>query len=148
MSKADTNRVLIGHTTYLQRWHVKQLEEYAKKRGVMLSRLISLAIENELKRDNPFEYSCKLPDKTGALPHTYADEVGKICKYMRRVGSTMDLDVWHMCRHEIGVPDSETFLLAFREAIDDGLIVMINKITKSRKAPRVYVGYKFNPTRV
>lgn len=92
-----------------------KLVEIRAREKITISNLISIALEHELERENPFEYEREVPDDE-FVPMAYIEEAGKILNYMKKV-SGMSLDMMCLFRHDMGVPDKKVFLLAFRECV-------------------------------
>ena len=103
---------IIGHVSR----HTREiLDEIQQKKKLPMIRLIAMAIEHELERENPFEYDVTVPsDKY--VEHAYASDAGKILTYLKR-SSGMSLENLCIMRHDIGIPDKKTLLLAFRECL-------------------------------
>jgi len=95
--------------------HYGKLENFSKMYKLPISRLIAIAIERELEKDTPFKVDFTLP--TDLLPNAYADEAGKILKFMRRLKSGVALDFLYVLRHDIGIFDGKAFLAGFSECI-------------------------------
>lgn len=99
----------------------KRLEELMLTKKVPISRLVAIAIEHEFERDKPFDYSVDLPQDE-YVDMAFADEAGKILDYMKMSGG-MPLEMMVLNRHDIGIPDKERYLLAFRECLLKGFLV-------------------------
>lgn len=111
---------LYGLKTNISQHYRKALMVILEERKITLSRLVAIAIEHEFERPNAFEYDCSLPDDN-YVEYAYVDEAGKILKYMSNSPS-MSLDLMCLVRHDMGIPDRDTFLLAFRECVEKGFL--------------------------
>lgn len=98
----------------------KLLDNYSIKKGVPFTRLIGIAIANELEKDKPFEYDVSPPEGE-YIELAFVEEASKIMNYMSR-SSGMSLELMCMVRHDMGLPDKKLFMLAFRECLLRGLI--------------------------
>lgn len=101
--------------------------------GVPVSRLVAIALEHELEREKPFEYDVTLPADE-YVEFAYADDAGKILNYLRGDSQGFGLDMLCLLRHDIGIPDKTTFLLAFRELLSKDLL----EVYKPKKKPMSY----------
>lgn len=111
---------------------------------VPISRLIAIALEHELEREKPFEYDVTLPSDE-YVEFAYADEAGKIMNYLRGDLQGMGLDMLCLCRHDIGIPDKNTFLLAFRELVKKDMLEAYKpkkKLLSYTEHPEDYVMYR------
>ncbi len=98
-----------------------QIEEIAKSLGLPVSRLIAIAIEHEFEREKPFEYDMRLP-KEEMIEMSYPDEGYRIIEYMKKF-SGISQDLMVILRHDMGISDRATFLLALRDCIDKKFLV-------------------------
>ncbi len=97
------------------------LTESIKRTQMPMSRMIAIAFEHEMMREKPFELDLSFPDDE-YIEYAYVQEAGKILDFIMSLNSGMGLDHLYLCRREIGVPDRDTFLLAFRELVKKKLI--------------------------
>lgn len=107
-----------GYVSHARR---DQLEKIVQEKKVPLSRLIAIAIERELESEKPFEFDVSLPDDE-FVDFAFADEAGKILDYMGKIAG-LSLDLMVLARHDMGVPDRQTFMYAVRECIAKELLV-------------------------
>ena len=89
-----------------------------KKRPI--SRLIGIALDNELNRENPFEFNADIPEEEHA-EYSFTNEGGKILEFIG-THEGFGLDLLLLCREDIGVPEKERFLAAFKEIANKDLI--------------------------
>lgn len=105
---------------YVSKTQGQEIRRIAKKLNLPYGRLISYAIENELKEENPFEVDLTLPDN---LVHdAYAQEAGKILGYMKKLRTGMSLDLLYIARHDFGVYEKDAFLGGFKQCLDTEVI--------------------------
>lgn len=106
----------------------KKLEFYSKKYKLPMSRLIAIAVDNELAALSledeymPFYWDMKLPAFDSFPDLQYADEAGRLVKYMKRDSRGMSLDLLLVLRHDIGIPDRDRLKFGLVEALRKNLI--------------------------
>lgn len=110
-----------------------------------VSRLLAIALDNELQKDHPFsDLLVKLPEGE-MLDYAYADQAGKILSYMQvNEGTGFGIDQLILMRHDIGVPDKTELLNALKECLDKGFVEAVKpKKSKFMKTdfPPGYVHY-------
>ena len=96
--------------------HYKVLKAYSDDLDIPLSRLVTMAVDSELLRDNPFGYDLSIPEVDWE-DYTYADEATKILDYLKVYNAPIELSFLVLLRHDIGIPDLETFMKAFAECL-------------------------------
>lgn len=115
-----------GNARRVQGWlslnHSSALDKFSKMYGLPISRLLAIAIENEMNKDAPFKISLQLPDTGEYVENSFADEAGKIVKFMKTLRSGISLDFLYILRHDFKIPDSSAFLGGFKECLDHDLI--------------------------
>jgi hypothetical protein len=97
------------------------LREKSKASGLPMSRLIAIAVDNELDTPVPFNYQCELPSSV-FVEFAYAEEAQKIARFLLRFPSGTGRDTLMLCRRDIGVPDRATFMYAYRELLQADMI--------------------------
>jgi len=108
-------------TAFASRYHFQQLDKIREETGISIGRLICIAIDNELMKEEPFKLDTEIPD-VEHVEFAFADQAGKIIEYMKTLRSPIGLDMLLLLRHDIGIPERETFLLAFKECLTVRLI--------------------------
>lgn len=108
-------------TSSVSNYTKDKLIEYSKKYTQPITNLIAMAIENELLKDKPFKYDVSNPDDE-YIEHAYIEEAIRIIAYMKK-SAGLSLENICLLRHDIGIPDKETLLLAFRECVLSGQLV-------------------------
>ncbi len=126
---------------FMSRTDRAKLKEYSELTGLPMSRLMAIAFDNELDQPVPFNYPCILP-LTQYIEGAYTDEAGKLLRFL---GATFPdgtgRDMLMLCRREIGIDNRETFMLAYRELLEMGLIEEVSPPLKTRGDWPA--GYKF-----
>lgn len=97
------------------------IKAIAVERKLTYSRVIAIAIDNELGKDKPFEFDLTLPEEDTCEDLIYADEGGKLLDYMAKIRGA-GLDTLILLRHDIGIPDKDTFLATFKECLGNDMI--------------------------
>lgn len=98
----------------------EKMSKLVDSKLIPISRLVAIAIEHEMQLENPFDYDCTLPDEE-YINLAFVQDAAKILDYMKTT-SGMSLDMFCLMRHDIGIPDKKTFLLAFRECVVNGFL--------------------------
>lgn len=119
MSKEE--RLFYSFGTWVSEKHDKIIRDISEKTGMPLSRVASIAIDNELERDNPFEFD-KLPDSDESTIDKYAKEGGWFLNYMKKIPTGKTLDQLVILRHEMGISNKTVFLAVIRDCLDRELI--------------------------
>lgn len=86
-----------------------------------VSRLFCIAVDNELDAPVPFNFPCLLPSNT-YIEMAYAEEAQKIAKYLVKFLNGTSREQLMLCRRDIGVLNKTTFMLAYRELLEVGVI--------------------------
>lgn len=108
--------------TFLPVLEKNMLRDLSKKMGLPQSRLLHMAFDNELDQDNPFHYPCTLPT-IDYIQGAYVNEGSKIFKFLiENFKNGTGRDMLMLCRRSIGIPDRETFMLGYRELLEQGMI--------------------------
>ena len=92
-----------------------QLEELAKKKKLPISTLVSIALDHEFDREKPFTLETDPPNGEW-VEGSHIEYASRLVQYLRK-HSGMSLEMMMLCRHDAGILDKETFMLAFREAL-------------------------------
>ena len=98
------------------------LREISLEREIPISKLIAIAIDNELGTENPFQFHYALPSdlREGIM---YPREAGRIKEYMfSTVPNGTGLDQLLLCRRDMGIESKEVFLRAFRDLVAEDFI--------------------------
>lgn len=92
-----------------------------------MSRLIAIAVDNELDTAAPFNYECELP-KAPFVPYAYSTEASKMAHYIGAyfpTGATLESIM--LCRRQFGIIDRLTVMLAFRELMENQILEEFEK---------------------
>lgn len=88
-----------------------------------LSKLTSMALDNEFELQNSFHYPIDYElEEIPFVQDAYAAEAAKILEALKKIKSGLALDQLVLCRRDIGIASKRDFLLAFRELVKSGLI--------------------------
>lgn len=101
--------------------HADKLSKFSKMYNLPVSRLIAIAIDNEIfDNDKPFKIDLSLPEDF--QEYAFAEQAYQILVFLRTQKVGMSIDMLYVLRHDIGIADRETFLGAFKECLDKGMI--------------------------
>ena len=109
---------------YMPKKTVKMLKDKRMSTSTPLSRLVAIAVDNELDMERPFNYPCDIPKEV--KEYMYASEAGRLLTFLTRVPSGVALETIMLCRREIGVMDRDALMCAMRELYDKELIEQID----------------------
>ena len=126
--------------TYISDYHYTKLEELKKDRVTSISRLLAIAIDNELEEEDPFLFDYTLPEFDVNNDMAYIDEAGKILNFLNLTGKSYGLDVLLMLRFDIGIPSKILFLGGFNEALIKGFIT----VDKGHRPPSQDFGSEYD----
>jgi hypothetical protein len=105
------------------------LRQQSRLKGLPISRLINVAVDNELDAPEPFFYQTELPDPAPAYhEYQYAEEAQSILEYLSKIPKGTGLDLLMLARRDMGITDKEKFLLGFRELKMKNLVEAIEPI--------------------
>lgn len=103
--------------------HAK-LKIIAEERLIPVSKLIAIAIDNELETERPFHFKTIIPEDPPYVEGEYMKEAVKIYNWMIRwFKGGLDVQQLLLCRRDIGIENVEAFLLGFRELIKKDMVV-------------------------
>ena len=108
-------------SSFIPKYHMDRLRKIAKLRKISIARLIAVAIDHELEMERPFKFEVDLPVEE-YLEYAYAEEAGKIITHMNTMTLGAGLDILVLLRFDIGIPDKDIFLKAFKECLDKDMI--------------------------
>lgn len=129
----DSIRVFLPHSDK------KLLADFSAKLGLQQSRLMAMAFDNEMDQKVPFHYPCTLPTAQ-YIEGAYTNEASKLLRFMDNFRYGVGRDMLMLCRREMGIPSRETLMLAYRELLENNMIIEVDP-PKSEKNPYL-PGYK------
>lgn len=97
------------------------LEETSYARQQPLSKLVAIAVYNELETEVPFYFDSTIPN-VQFVENQYAKEATMLLDFLTRIGRGIGLDQIIMCRRDIGFPSKDVTVLAYRELLKAKLI--------------------------
>lgn len=125
---------------YCPRGIAAAVKQKAEQAGLPVSRLFCIAVDNELDAPVPFNFPCLLPSNT-YIEMAYAEEAQKIARYLTKFLNGTGRDQLMLCRRDIGIPNKTTFMLAYRELLEVGVI---EEVAVPKKVKFKYpAGYKY-----
>lgn len=107
-------------STYISKHHKEELTRRAFETKIPISRLIAIALDNELSRPDAFEFDSELPTDE-FMEYSYADQAAKLVRYLKDVEG-LGADQLLLVRHDVGIPDKDEFLFALRECLNAGIV--------------------------
>lgn len=100
------------------------IQALSNERRIPVSRLFTIAADNELDQKIPFYYPTDLPtDEYQEL--AYVDEAGKILRFLETAVGNTARDTLILFRREMGIPSRKVFMLALRELFQKDLVTEI-----------------------
>lgn len=125
---------------YMSKATYEMLRIRSNAKGIPISKLVQVAIDNELDAPAPFSFLCEMPTQT-FIENAYIDEAQKLAKYLIKFPSGTGRDQLMLMRRDIGIPNKETFMLAYRELLEANVIEEVG-VPKSSKF-KYPMGYKY-----
>lgn len=110
------------HTVTLSDHHTKRLKDYAIRLKLPLSRMIALAVDNELAKQKPFD-GIDFTLLKDIQEYAYAKEAQRISDYMDKVLHAVTVDYLYSHRHDMGLKTLEEVVGGFSELMRAGLLV-------------------------
>lgn len=95
------------------------LRALSLERGLPVSRLIAIAIDNELDQEIPFSYPVDLPDTY--TEYLYAKECAALLTALQKAPAGVGRDMLVLARRDLGIADRDVLLTCLRELYDKGL---------------------------
>lgn len=125
---------------FLPKGTAEILRSKSAETGLPMSKLISIAIDNELDSPAPFNYPCLLPSSI-FIPGAFVEECARIVQYLMRFPSGCGREQLMLSRRDFGVPNRDTLMYAYRELLEMGIIKEVAPPPRTKfKYPE---GYKY-----
>lgn len=119
--KRQTPDLFVAVKAYIPKTTFEFLREFSDHVRVPMSRLIAIAVDNELDQgENKFNYPDNLPDHVEEFE--YAAEAQKIIPVLEKCNAGMAVDTLLICRREIGIERREDMLGGIKELLDRGIV--------------------------
>lgn len=111
---------LVAAKTYLSPMTLARVKDQCLNHGLSLSRLIAIAIDNELDTKVPFTY------ETDFIPelyqeYMYVQEASTLLDFICKFPSGLGRDLILLCRRDLAM-DKDTILRALRELMEKGMV--------------------------
>lgn len=119
------NNITRKYHTTVGEYHSKKLEEYAKKLKLPMSRLIALAIDNELSRKEPFK-GLDMTLYKDVEEYAYSGQAQRIVDYMSKTKLPMTIDFLYSVRRDMGLTTLEDVVGGFSELMRAQLLVEVS----------------------
>lgn len=134
------NITLIKKVALVSKYHCIELDKVKNKTKIPLSRLLTIALDNELLKDKPFDLDFTFPD---SIDFAYADEASKILDFLSVNKFGIGLDNLLLLRHDMGIHTREAFLGGFNECLSRNILDSYRpKDTVNIKYTKNYLHYK------
>lgn len=109
----------------------KLAKMHADRAKLPVSRIVQIAIDNELDAPNPFYYPVEEP-KNAYLADAYIEEAQLLARYLVKFASGCGKDQLMLCRRDVGILNKETFMCALRELREAKIIEEIRPPTYAK----------------
>jgi hypothetical protein len=119
--KNRTDDAFKDTTVYLPKSTYEILQNLSIEKRINISRLVAIAVDNELDCAVPFNYDLTLPT-TKFIEFTFIEESAKLLSFFQKLPAGIGLDSVMLARRDIGIPDRAKLLGAVRELLENGLI--------------------------
>jgi len=119
----DESHAMVNMNVMVPRATARIIQKVHEKTGLPISRLIAIAIDNEVSESvSPFNYPCLMPTSP-YVEYAYADEAGKLLRFIQLYEEKpMTIEQLMLCRRDAGIPSREVFMLAYRELLEKNMI--------------------------
>ncbi len=117
MARYSSGGAFASATTFLSHVTFQMLKKKAEDMGLPVSKVIAIAIDNEMDSPNPFNYLCQMPSST-YIDGAYMDEAMKIYKYLKKFPYGVARDTLVMHRRDMGILNKDAFMFGYRELLE------------------------------
>lgn len=97
-----------------------RLRDQSRLLGLPMSRLIAIAIDNELDQECPFAYDTSLPESDEE--YNYVSEITTILDYICRYPKGIGRDHLCLARHDFGIESRSTVLGVVKQLLEKGMV--------------------------
>jgi hypothetical protein len=125
---------------YIPKKTYEKLREHSEALHQPMSKLLAIALDNELDAPAPFNYPCVMPNSV-FIENAYLEEAQKIVRYLEDFPKGVARDTLVLARRDIGIESRDTFMLAFRELWEAKIIMECAPPVKSKF--NYPAGYKY-----
>lgn len=140
-SKPKKPRLFTDTTVLLAPAEKQLLTEWSDKLGIPQSRLLAIALDNELDQETPFHYPCTLPT-TDYIPGAYMSEATKILRFLEYFRDGTGRDMLMLSRRSIGIPNRADLMLGFRELLMEKMVEERDPLPVTGMKFEFFDGYK------
>lgn len=120
-NKNNVSNPFVQQQVYLPKSTARLLKEHSRRLGLPLSRLICIAIDNELDCERPFNYPSPDVDGEAYVEYMYAHEAGRLMEFLATIPTGTGEDMLLIARRDFGLEDRRLVMLAIRELIMTGM---------------------------
>lgn len=118
-----SNNAFKDEKVWLPKKTSELLREIAYDLQVPMSRLIAIAVDNELDQTPAFRYPCEMPTSK-YNEYQYAEEAQRLFDFLKSFPSGTGIDTLMLCRRDMGIESRSTLMCAYRELLERGVIEM------------------------
>ncbi len=121
--------------SYIPRSLHNLLKYKSEVMNLPVSRLICMAVDNELDQDPAFHYPTPMPTAE-YVEGAYAEEAGLIMRYLEKIQEVSQgtgVDMLMLARRDIGIASRDVFMRAFRELLEVQIIEEFKPINPTFK---------------
>ena len=119
--KYEANDAFEEVKVYIPKETMLILREASEELATPMSRLVAIALDNELDAPTAFNYPCPMPESP-YVEYAYAAEAGKILRFLEKFPVGTSVDTLMLCRRDIGIESRAEFMLALRELFEKNMI--------------------------
>lgn len=134
---ADENDPFEKVTAFVPKSLSKLLRHISIQQDIPMSKLIAIAIDHEIERNNGFDQMLKKPESE-FKKNEYVDESVRIFEFLKKFPGGTGVDTLWLFRREFGIKDKEIFMLSYRELIYSGMVEEFYPQNSKFKYPKTY----------
>lgn len=134
--RKQKNDIFERTIAYIPKSVIEILRETSEETNIPMSRLICIAIDNELDTMKPFNYPTVVPDEYQEF--MYAKEARLLLNFLHRCPKGLGLDSIVLARRDVGVDSREDLLAAVKELLEQGHIKWVRPSDTRTRYPKGY----------
>lgn len=125
---------------YLPRTIAGKIRKESDRTGIPMSRLICIAVDNEVSNERAFYYPTEKPGSV-YIENAYAAEASKVFDFMKYFKRGTGVDTLMLHRREMDIETPVTLMLAVRELLEQQMLFEIEPPRGSQY--KAVKGYKY-----
>ena len=137
----ETDEHYLKAQAFLPTLTFHELKKISQERQLPMSKLISIAIENELEQEHPFNFPIEFPH--GEYEEDkYTNEAAKLLRFLNHMpGGGLPIDSMKLFHREIGVP-RDLIVYALRELLEKHMVTEYFNPRSKYQYPKHYMHYR------